>query len=185
MVNTVGMPFHSGLVFYFILLAGLVAYGLYYTQQKGKVLWNTVLLCFSVIIIGYSTYSVILIRSAANPPMDENNPENVFSLLSYLNREQYGSAPFLSGQFYNTPLDSREPFVEGKVVYYQNKETGKYEATNKGEKDKPNYDDKASGFFPRMWSSQGNHVRDYKMWVDIKGKNVRACLLYTSDAADE
>lgn len=174
MVNTVGMPFHSGLVFYFILLAGLVAYGLYYTQQKGKVLWNTVLLCFSVIIIGYSTYSVILIRSAANPPMDENNPENVFSLLSYLNREQYGSAPFLSGQFYNTPLDSREPFVEGKVVYYQNKETGKYEATNKGEKDKPNYDDKASGFFPRMWSSQGNHVRDYKMWVDIKGKNVRA-----------
>ncbi|HEY9082839.1 MAG TPA: DUF2723 domain-containing protein [Vicingaceae bacterium] len=174
MVNTLGMPFHSGLVFYFILLAGLVAYGLYYTQQKGKVLWNTVLLCFSVIIIGYSTYSVILIRSAANPPMDENNPENVFSLLSYLNREQYGSAPFLSGQFYNTPLDSREPLVEGKVVYYQNKETGKYEATNKGEKDKPNYDDKASGFFPRMWSSQGNHVRDYKMWVDIKGKNVRA-----------
>lgn len=174
MVNTLGMPFHSGLVFYFILLAGLVAYGLYYTQQKGKVLWNTVLLCFSVIIIGYSTYSVILIRSAANPPMDENNPENVFSLLSYLNREQYGSAPFLSGQFYNTPLDSREPFVEGKTVYYQNKETGKYEATNKGEKDKPNYDEKASGFFPRMWSSQGNHVRDYKMWVDIKGKNVRA-----------
>ncbi len=174
MVNTLGMPFHSGLVFYFILLAGLVAYGLYYTQQKGKVLWNTVLLCFSVIIIGYSTYSVILIRSAANPPMDENNPENVFSLLSYLNREQYGSAPFLSGQFYNTPLDSREPFVEGKTVYYQNKETGKYEATNKGEKDKPNYDDKASGFFPRMWSSQSNHTRDYKMWVDIKGKNVRA-----------
>jgi len=174
MVNTLGMPFHSGLVFYFILLAGLVAYGLYYTQQKGKVLWNTVLLCFSVIIIGYSTYSVILIRSAANPPMDENNPENVFSLLSYLNREQYGSAPFLSGQFYNTPLDSREPFVEGKVVYYQNKETGKYEATNKGEKDKPNYDEKASGFFPRMWSSQSNHTRDYKMWVDIKGKNVRA-----------
>ncbi len=174
MVNTLGMPFHSGLVFYFILLAGLVAYGLYYTQQKGKVLWNTVLLCFSVIIIGYSTYSVILIRSAANPPMDENNPENVFSLLSYLNREQYGSAPFLSGQFYNTPLDSREPFIEGKTVYYQNKETGKYEATNKGEKDKPNYDEKASGFFPRMWSSQGNHVRDYKMWVDIKGKNVRA-----------
>ena len=174
MVNTLGMPFHSGLVFYFILLAGLVAYGLYYTQQKGKVLWNTVLLCFSVIIIGYSTYSVILIRSAANPPMDENNPENVFSLLSYLNREQYGSAPFLSGQFYNTPLDSREPFVEGKTVYYQNKETGKYEATNKGEKDKPNYDEKASGFFPRMWSSQSNHTRDYKMWVDIKGKNVRA-----------
>lgn len=174
MVNSFGLPFHSGLVFYFILLAALVAYGLYYTQRKGKVLWNTVLLCFSVIVIGYSSYSVILIRSSANPPMDENNPENVFSLLSYLNREQYGSAPFLTGQFYNTPLDAQEPFVEGKTVYYQNKETGKYEATNKGEKDKPNYDEKASGFFPRMWSSQNNHVRDYKNWVDIKGRSVRA-----------
>ena len=174
MVNSFGLPFHSGLVFYFILLAALVAYGLYYTQRKGKVLWNTVLLCFSVIVIGYSSYSVILIRSSANPPMDENNPENVFSLLSYLNREQYGSAPFLTGQFYNTPLDAQEPFVEGKTVYYQNKETGKYEATNKGEKDKPNYDEKASGFFPRMWSSQNNHVRDYKNWVDIKGRPVRA-----------
>jgi len=173
LVNSFGMPFHSGLIFYFVLLAGLIFLGLRYTQQKGKVLWNTVLLCFSVIIIGYSTYSVILIRSAANPPMDENNPENVFSLLSYLNREQYGSAPFLTGQYYNTPLDAREPLIEGKIVYYQNMETGKYEAVNKGEKTMPNYDKAASGFLPRMWSNQGSHEKDYKMWVDIKGKNVR------------
>ncbi|MBL4669634.1 MAG: hypothetical protein JKY30_10280 [Flavobacteriales bacterium] len=149
--------------------------GLYFTQKHGKVVWNTILLCTTVILIGYSTYAVIMVRSAANPPMDENNPENAFSLLSYLNRDQYGSAPFLSGQYYNTPLDVREPYLEGKPVYYQNKETGKYEQTNKGEKNKPNYDSKASGFLPRMWSSQAHHKDHYEMWVGgIKGKNKRA-----------
>ncbi|MCB9335511.1 MAG: DUF2723 domain-containing protein [Flavobacteriales bacterium] len=173
-VNSFGMPFNSGLFVYIILLIGLVAYGLYITQKKQKVVWNTILLCFTVILIGYSTFAVIMLRSAANPPMDENNPENAFSLLSYLNREQYGSAPFLTGQFFNTPLDPREPYKEGKPVYFQNKETGKYEQTNKGEKDQPNYDSKTSGFLPRMWSSQGHHVDAYKQWSNFRGKNVRA-----------
>jgi hypothetical protein len=173
-VNSFGMPFHSGLLFYLFLLAGIVSYGLYYTQKNHKVIWNTVILCFTVILIGYSTFAVIMLRSAANPPMDENNPENAFSLLSYLNREQYGSAPFLTGQSFNTPLDAQEPYKEGKAVYFQNKETGKYEQTNKGEKNEPNYDSKASGFLPRMWSSQGHHVDGYKQWSDFKGRNVRA-----------
>jgi len=174
-VNSFGLPFHSGLIFYFILLAGVLAFGLYFTQKNGKVVWNTAILCVTVILVGYSTYTVILMRSAANPPMDENNPDNAFSLLSYLNREQYGTAPFLSGQFFNTPLDAREPYKEGKPVYYQNPETGKYEQTNVGEKNKPNYDKKATGFMPRMWSSQAHHIRDYKAWVNnFKGKNVRA-----------
>ncbi len=173
-VNSLGMPFNSGLLIYILLLIGLISFGIYYTQKKGKVLWNTAVLCITVILIGYSTYTVIMVRSAANPPMDENNPENAFSLLSYLNREQYGSAPFLTGQYFNTPLDARNPYKEGDPVYYQNEETGKYEHINKGEKNKPNYDEATSGFFPRMWSSQAHHVRDYKVWVDYKGKNKRA-----------
>ncbi|MDG1476607.1 MAG: DUF2723 domain-containing protein [Vicingaceae bacterium] len=174
-VNSLGMGFHSGLLaFIFLLVVGLGA-GLYFTQKNGKVVWNTIILCTTVILIGYSTYAVIMVRSAANPPMDENNPENAFSLLSYLNRDQYGAAPFLSGQFYNTPLDAREPYKEGKPVYYQNKETGKYEETNAGEKTKPNYDSKTSGFLPRMWSSQAHHKNHYEMWSGgIKGKNKRA-----------
>jgi hypothetical protein len=174
-VNSLGMGFHSGLLaFIFLLVVGLGG-GLYFTQKKGKVVWNTILLCTTVILIGYSTYAVIMVRSAANPPMDENNPENAFSLLSYLNRDQYGAAPFLSGQFYNTPLDAQEPYKEGKPVYYQNKETGKYEQTNEGEKTKPNYDSKTSGFLPRMWSSQAHHKNHYEMWSGgIKGKNKRA-----------
>lgn len=174
LVNGLGMPFHSGLIFYFVLLIGAISFGLYYTQKEQKVVWNTVLLCFTVILIGYSTYAVIMVRSAANPPMDENNPENVFDLLSYLNREQYGSAPFLRGQFFNTPLDAQEPYLEGKPVYFQNQETGKYEQTNKGEKNKPNFDKKTSGFMPRMWSSQAHHVKSYKEWSGYKGRNVKA-----------
>lgn len=173
-VNSFGLPFHSGLLFYVLLLIGIVSFALYYTQKNNKVMWNTVILCFTVILIGYSTFAVIMLRSAANPPMDENNPENAFSLLSYLNREQYGSAPFLTGQSFNTPLDAQEPYKEGKAVYFQNKETGKYEQTNKGEKNEPNYDSKASGFLPRMWSSQGHHVDGYKQWSNFKGRNVRA-----------
>lgn len=173
-VNSFGLPFDSGLIFYFVFLTALIIYALYYTQKKGKVLWNTALLCLTVMLVGYSTYSVILVRSAANPPMDENNPENAFSLMSYLAREQYGSAPFLTGQYFNTPYDAKNPVVEGKPVYYQDKKSGKYVQTNLGVKDKPNYDKNTSGFLPRMWSPQAHHIRDYKMWTNFKGKNVKA-----------
>ena len=174
-VNKMGMGFHSGLlIFIFTLMAALSA-GLYYTQKNGKVVWNTIILCGTVILIGYSTYAVIMVRSAANPPMDENNPENACSLLSYLNREQYGSAPFLTGQYYSTPLDAREPYKEGNPVYFQDRVDGKYVQTNEGEKNKPNYDEKTSGFLPRMWSSQANHKQHYEMWSGgVKGKNKRA-----------
>jgi len=174
-VNSLGMGFHSGLLAFIFLTMALLGTGIYYTQKNGKVIWNTILLCTTVILIGYSTYAVIMVRSAANPPMDENNPENAFSLLSYLNREQYGSAPFLKGQFYNTPLERGNEYSEGPAVYYQNKESGKYEQTNKGEANKPNYDKKTSGFLPRMWSSQAHHIADYKAWSGgIRGKNKKA-----------
>lgn len=173
-VNKMGMGFHSGLLIFIFLLIALVTVGLYYTQKKGKVVWNTIILCTTVILIGYSTYAVIMVRSAANPPMDENNPENAFSLLSYLNREQYGSAPFLTGQYFNTPLDARDPYKQGPAIYFQDKEAGEYVHTNKGAKDKPNYDEKTSGFLPRMWSAQAHHIADYKAWSGYKGKNKRA-----------
>src|SRR5690554_4609108 len=97
-VNSFGLPFNTGFVFYLLLLIGLVVWGLYRTHLKGKVIANTAILSFAVILLAYSTFAVILIRSNANPPMDENNPENVFTFLSYLNREQYGSRPLIKGQ---------------------------------------------------------------------------------------
>ncbi|MCE9539383.1 MAG: DUF2723 domain-containing protein, partial [Bacteroidetes bacterium] len=88
-VNTLGMPFNSGTIIYAVLLIGGIVFGLRYTAQKVKPILNTVILCFTVILIGYSSFLILVIRSQANTPMDENNPENAVNLLSYLNREQY------------------------------------------------------------------------------------------------
>jgi tetratricopeptide (TPR) repeat protein len=78
---------------------------------------NTILLALTVILMGYSTFAVIVIRSSANPPLDENNPENVFTLLSYLNREQYGDRPLLHGQYWNSPPDPGNNRSDGDVVH--------------------------------------------------------------------
>ncbi len=96
-VNNIGLPFNSGTIIYFLVLtAGIVA-GLIYTHKYSKVIANTVILCITFIIIGYSTFFLLPIRSIANTPLDENNPENAISLLAYLNREQYGDWPVFYG----------------------------------------------------------------------------------------
>jgi len=166
--NGIGMPFGTGSVVYAILLIGAVIFGLHYTRKHEKVLWNTVLVCFTAILIGYSSYGMILIRSSANTPMDENNPENVFTLLSYLNREQYGTRPLLYGQYFNAPLDSREPYKNGSKVYAPDKKSGKYiVVADEKDTSEPNYDKEYMTIFPRMWSSQGSHIKGYKAWTDI------------------
>lgn len=168
-VNGIGLPFNSGIAIYFIILFVLLAYGLYYTTQKQRYLYNTMLLCLTVIIIGYSSYTLCVVRSAANTPMDENNPENVFSLLSYLNREQYGDRPLFYGQYYNTPLDKSEPYKDGDPVYSQDKNTGKYYISDDKQNSVLNYDRKFCAVFPRMWSNQANHISAYKEWGGSKG----------------
>lgn len=172
-VNSLGMPFNSGAYVYLVLLAAGLVYGVYYTQKQGKVLLNTIMLCITVILIGYSTFGVILIRSNADTPMDENNPENVFTLLSYLNREQYGDRPLLYGQYFNTPLDNQEPYKDGKPVYYQDEKSGKYIISDDKKSSIPNYASEFCSILPRMYSSEGRHVRAYKQWSDFKGKPKR------------
>ncbi|MGD9929622.1 MAG: DUF2723 domain-containing protein [Mangrovibacterium sp.] len=166
--NALGLPFNTGVIVYAILLTGLVVYGIYYTMKKNLVLWNTVLVAFTVILIGYSSFAMIVIRSSANPPMDQNSPDNVFSLLGYLNREQYGDRPLIFGQHYSTPLDSRTPYVNDKPYYIQ--KDGKYVVADM--RQKPNYDSRYTTFFPRMWSKQDDHIQDYKSWAGITGKKV-------------
>ena len=163
--NGFGLPFNTGIIFYALLIIGLVVWGLYYSHKKQKVILNTAILLFSVILIGYSSFTMIVIRSLANPPMDENNPENAFSLLSYLNREQYGDRPLLFGQYYNAPLDNQEPYSETSPVYIQ--KDGKYEVADY--KEVPNYDSRFNTIFPRMHSSEGSHVTAYKDWAGVKG----------------
>jgi hypothetical protein len=165
-VNTLGMPFNSGTIVYGILLISAIIFGLRYTAKNAKPILNTVILCFTVILIGYSSFFVLVIRSQANPPMDENNPENAINLLSYLNREQYGSWPILYGQYFCAPLDRENPYKDGTPVYTQDLKAGKYVITDDRKNSIPNYDKEFCTVFPRMWSSQNNHVIGYKNWTD-------------------
>ncbi len=116
-VNSMGLPFNTGVIVYSLILLAALSYGLYYTQKRGMAGANTALLAVTMILLGYTTFATIVIRSSANPPLDENNPENVFTLLAYLNREQYGDRPLLYGQYFNSPADSKKPRLDGKPVY--------------------------------------------------------------------
>lgn len=115
-VNSFGMPFNSGTIIYFVFLIGGIIWLIRYSTRKQKVILNTIVLGFTFILIGYSSFFMLVIRSNANTPIDENNPEDAISLLSYLNREQYGTWPWIYGQYYNAPLDSRKPYKDRKSV---------------------------------------------------------------------
>ena len=161
-VNGFGMPFWSGFVFFFLIVVALIVFGLNYTHKHNMPLRNLSLLCVLFILLGYSSYAMIVIRSTANPPMDENDPENAFNLLGYINREQYGDRPLFYGQYYNAQQVSIE---EGAMQYTTDGE--KYVETSK--KISPVYDPAGCTIFPRMYSAQDNHISAYKDWADIKG----------------
>lgn len=160
-VNGFGLPYNSGVVFYFVALFAGLGYGLWKTYENSR-LAHTILLVATVVIIGYSSYAVIVLRSMANPPMDENNPETIFSLQYYLNREQYGDRPLIFGQYFNAPTTDR--IREGKPTY--SPINGKYEITSR--KLSYNYDSKFKTLFPRMWSSDNDHIDVYLEWGGLK-----------------
>ncbi|HEX7584124.1 MAG TPA: DUF2723 domain-containing protein [Prolixibacteraceae bacterium] len=164
-VNGLGLPFNSGAVIYAIILVGALVYGILYTIRKKLILWNTVLISIVVILIGYSSFAMIVIRSSANPPMDQNNPDNVFALLGYLNREQYGDRPLIYGQYYSTPL---EKYVDDKPYYIE--KNGKYVVADM--RQKPVYNSSLCTIFPRMYSREEGHIEQYKQWAGITGRKV-------------
>jgi hypothetical protein len=102
--------------------------------------------------------------------MDENNPENVFALLSYLNREQYGDRPLFYGQTYNAPLVAKKRYNDGDPIYIQ--KDGKYVVADK--KQSPNYNPKFNSLFPRMYSGQARHIEAYKHWGNVEGRDITA-----------
>ena len=169
-VNSIGMPFNSGTIIYCVLLLGFIVLGLYYTRKTGKAVLNSVILAFAFILIGYTSFLVLIIRSNANTPIDENNPENAMYLLAYLNREQYGDWPLLKGQYYNAPTIDRK---DGTPVYTKDIASGKYLVTDKREKIIPVYDPRFTTVFPRMWANmEKKYVEDYKRWGRVQGTPV-------------
>jgi len=164
--NSFGFHYNTGVVVYVALLLGVLIFGIYRTQfVKKNVLWNTILVSITVIIIGYSSYALIVIRSLAGPPMNENRPENVFALLSYLNREQYGDRPLVRGNLYNAEVADIE-YTE--PVYVLNKEINKYEIAYR----KPELVMTGSKvLLPRIYSRQANHKQAYAEFGTIKDLN--------------
>ena len=166
-VNSFGLPFNTGTAIYFILLIGLIVWGLRYTIKKQKVLANNLILILTFILIGYSSFFMIIIRSSSNPPIDENSPEDAISLLSYLAREQYGDWPILYGQYYNAPTVD---LADGNPVYIKDRKKGKYVITDNKKGTIPIYDTRFTTLFPRMWSNQkSSHISMYKKYGQVKG----------------
>ncbi len=164
--------FKTIVIFYLGLIPGYIVWQLLFSEKDKKELlskfsnvYNLVLVCFAVILIGYSSYATIIIRSLANPPMDQNNPEHVFSLLSYLNREQYGDRPLIRGQYFNAPVTGTE---KSDPVYTQI--DGKYKLTN--HKLKYVFDNNYTTLFPRMYSSEPDHIDAYIQWAKLNEKDI-------------
>ncbi|MCE3295857.1 MAG: hypothetical protein K0R65_1571 [Crocinitomicaceae bacterium] len=122
-VNNMGLPFYSGTIFFFVLLVIALVYVLRWSKRKNKPVWNAAALGLIVFMIGYGSFATIVIRSNANTPLDENDPENLVTLHAYLKREQYGSWPILSGPYWNSTMDEnqdnwgdRSPFYARRFV---------------------------------------------------------------------
>lgn len=160
-VNSIGLPFGSGVIVFVLLLLGALVYGIYYSNLKEKVLLNTALLSFAFILIGYSSYTSLVIRSDYNPPIDENNPENIMSFVSYLKREQYGSRPLLHGQYFDAQITDQK---QGAPVYIKGEK--EYEISDR--KVEYTYDPKRSTILPRAYSSDGKHVALYREHMGLK-----------------
>jgi len=169
-VNDFGLPFNSGVLFFFLLVIGLIIFGLFQTKKSGKSTWNTAILGVLVLLIGYSSYATVILRSSVNTPINIGAPDDPLKLSSYLQRDQYGDWPIVSGQNYNQkyPLVNPNGQEEIGMDYLKNKETGVYEEM--GSKIKYTYP--KTEFFPRMWSDQ--KASGYNRWRRANGKNPKS-----------
>ena len=185
-IAMLGIPFYghgASAVIIGILVLGVLAAYLFASKLNEKIrmsarTMNTALLCTMMIMVGYSSYALIVIRSVANTPMDQNSPEDIFTLGEYLGREQYGTRPLFYGPAYSSKVAL--DVEDGYCVPRQKSTDTKYvrkEKTSPDEKDsyvelpgRVEYEYAQNMLFPRMYSSA--HTALYKQWVDIKGHDV-------------
>ena len=160
-VNSLHAPFNVGTIVYFALIVGLIVWGLIFTSKRKKVIGNIAILSLMFILIGYSSFFMLAIRANTNTPINENEPKDALSMLSYLNREQYGSWPLLYGQYYNAPISDAS---NGKPIYVKDKEKGRYVITDERRSIIPEYDSQTKTLFPRMWSAQPKHASMYETY---------------------
>ena len=162
-VNSLGLPVNTGIVVFALALLGVLSWGIIRTHRAGKKMWNLLLVCTTMILIGFSSYATVTIRAVANPPMNSNNPNNPHALLSVLNRDQYGNRPLLYGQYYSSPIDD---YVES-TSYHYNAETKEYDkvVTLTGY----TYPSEFKHLFPRLWNTAKGEAA-YKPWAAYRTK---------------
>src|SRR5690606_22803633 len=157
-VISLGFGFGWGAAVFAILVIGGLAYGIIHSIKKAKPLLNIALVSAAFILFGYSSFAMILIRAKADPTLNNSDPDNAFSFLSYLNREQYGDEPLFKGRFF----DSRPTGVEdGKKVY--RKDGDKYVVAKRN----PVYTYDKETLFPRIYSEKGGHPDYYREYLGL------------------
>ena len=163
-VNKLGLGFNSGAIFFMTLLLGLCFWGLFRTMKNQQVFANTVLLCFTVIVIGFSLFSIVIIRSAAKTPTNEYQPDNPFTLVRYLGREQYGSNPLIYGEYFDAPyeIEATEYWAPMGDKYIKAEGPGDIVYKSSGKM-----------LFPRMWSgTDPRHISFYQSYIGKGGVSV-------------
>jgi hypothetical protein len=161
MVNSMGLPFGSGIVVFSILFISVLAAGFRYSFKKELALLNTALLALTFILIGYGSYALIIVRSNQDPIINENAPKDIVSYVSYLKREQYGYRPLIHGQYFTASLVDQE---EGDPIYMKGKE--KYEIVDYDLKN--TYDPEKTTILPRIYSTQESHKRSYRAKLGLQ-----------------
>ena len=177
-----GIPFiGDGYVLGFFLIAGLTIFMFWYKNIQVKTL-NTILISLMVIVIGYATFALILIRATADPPMNQNNPRDIFTLRTYLAREQYGDTPLLYGRTYisdvkrerkgsyYSPVTKKGAPVWARIVKVNPDEKDRY--TKISDNERYVFIEETCMFFPRMYSTKEGHIDFYKEWGQVKGTPV-------------
>ena len=176
----VGIPFIGDGYIIGIVLTAVLAYYLFTRKKLAVDAMNTILLSLFVIFIGYSSYALIVIRSTANTPMDQNSPEDIFSLGGYLNREQYGDRPLFYGQTFPAEIarDANGTAIstKGKAIWKKKLKTSENESDRyivTGYNEHYEYQPELNMLFPRMYSDKSEHISAYKEWTNFKGRPVQ------------
>ena len=182
-VVLIGVPFiGSGYVIAILLTAALALY-LFRSKSLNIKMLNTVLVSLLVVVVGYSSYALTLIRATADTPMNQNAPSDIFTLRTYLAREQYGQTPLLYGQTYVSevqreneggncvPVTKQGEPTWSRVIKKDPKEKDRYYISRYNQEYQ--YVDELNMLFPRMYSSDPRHIEAYKEWAQVKGEPVR------------
>ncbi|MEG1904359.1 MAG: DUF2723 domain-containing protein, partial [Bacteroidales bacterium] len=175
----IGIPFIGSGAWVGIVLSIALAIGVFLWKEMNVKFMNSVLLCLFVVFAGYSSFAQIIIRSAANTPMNQNAPDEIFSFAKYLNREQYGDRPLFYGYTFVSDVertaDGRVKTKQGEPIYAKVAKDSPEQRDQyviAGYKEDYVYTPELNMLMPRMYSKQENHVQAYKEWTDFKGKPV-------------